>query len=130
MPFGLGERRLGEPDPDVSPVIGLAMGAGGAIGARGAIGAGGAISGAIGTIETGRATGPWSARDVRLEGPGANMVGEARGFCEAFEGGPMGVVGARGRPKPGSKGAGEPKLRGRADGAREGGGPGGGIDGP
>jgi hypothetical protein len=50
MPLGLGERRLGEPEPDpgASPV-GRAMGA------------------------IGRATGPGSPRDARLLVPGGNI---------------------------------------------------------
>ena len=53
VPFGLGERRLGEPEPDL-----VSAAAGRAIGAR-----------------TGRATGPGSAADMRRLAPGARFVG-------------------------------------------------------
>jgi len=100
MPFGLGERRLGDPDPDpgVSPV-GLAIGA------------------------RGLATGPGSGTDARLLGP-ADIGGGMTKFG-VLGGGPIGVA-AGGIPRPGlkvgSKGGPEPKFRGSADGARAGGG--------
>lgn len=113
--LGLGERRIGEPelDPEVSPV-GLAIGAGGAIGPGGEIG-----PGVKGAMESGLATGPGpgSGIDVRREDAGASNVGDERGFCIALEEVARGGA-ARGRPKEGSKGDGDAKPLGRADGAR------------
>lgn len=89
--------------------------------AIGAIGAGGAI----GTIGTGLATGPGpgSGKDAFLEGAAAISVGEAMGFWIVFDGGPMGAGWGAPRPKCESKGEGDPKPLGRAEGASEGGGP-------
>lgn len=96
---------MGEPelDPEGSPV-GLAIGAGGAIGPREDIGP--EVSGAM---ERGLATGPGpgSGTEERREDPGANSVGDERGFCIALEEVARGVA-ARGRPKEGSKGDGDP----------------------
>lgn len=105
-PLGLGDRRLGEPEPDPGPSpAGRAMGA------------------------IGRATGPGSPMDARLLAPGGSIGGgELRELCGALEGGPMGT-GAVGIPrKPESYGGPTPKFLGTAEGAR-GRGPGG-MEGP
>lgn len=112
LPLGLGDRRLGEPEPDpevvdVSPA-GRAMGA------------------------MGRATGPGSPMDRRFDGLACIIcVGELRdvpGAPGALDGGPIGWEGAGIARKAGSKGGPMPKLRGTAEGANGGGG--GCIEGP
>lgn len=72
-----------------------------------------------GAMESGLATGPGpgSGTEERREDPGANRVGDERGFCIALEEVARGAA-ARGRPKEGSKGDGDPKPLGRAGGAR------------
>lgn len=104
-PFGLGERRLGDVDPDPESPAGRAMGA------------------------TGRVIGPGSFTEAR-RAPVIACVGEGREFecCKALEGGAIGAGGARLRPNAGSKGGFAPNVRGRAEGA-SGGGPEG-IEGP
>lgn len=76
LPFGLGERRFGEPEPDPDAVD--ASPAGRAMGARG------------------RATGPGSPRDARFEGLWFIIcVGELRDADRApgaLDGGPMGCA--------------------------------------
>lgn len=99
-PFGLGERRLGdvEPEPVGSP-------AGRAMGAMGA----------------GRPIGPGSAIDgLRPGGAGASCGGEASGFCAALLGGAIGATeeGPTGRENAGSNGGPAPNVLGTADGAR------------
>jgi len=100
-PFGLGERRLGEPEPaELEPVasaLGLAIGA------------------------MGRATGPGSGTDKRLLAGGA-MTPEDDAPIGVFGGGPIGAAGASPRAKPGSNAGPVPKFLGNGDGPSGGGG--------
>lgn len=103
-PFGLGDRRLGdvEPEPPVS--------------------AAGRAIGAIGVDGIGRPIGPRSTIEGRRPGgPGASCVGDVSGFCAALLGGAIGASGARLRLKPGSKGGPALKSLGIVEGASEGG---------
>lgn len=99
-PFGLGERRLGDVDPE--PV-------------------GSTAGRAIGAMGAGRPIGPSSAMDgLRPGGPGANCGGEANGFCAALLGGAMGATedGPILRANAESNGGPAPKALGTADGPK------------